>query len=495
YQINPDGIAYLRIAGYWAEGKPDLALSGYWGPLFSWLMIPFLPLDDGPGNLAASRIAMVFSGLLFLVASRSVFLRLDLAPAARSAALFLTALFAAPASVETTSPDLLVSGLLLFLVASLFGSCWITSRAHAVRAGVIGGLAYLTKAAALPYVVALIAVIALLRSTIGLNEPARVARAAVFALAGIAAVALPWVVTLTVHYGAPTWSTSGGINHALIAPGGPPFRHPAFFQYHVPEAGRITKWEDPDASEYERWNPLASTKNLRYQVSTVYTNIGGVRNVWLRYDAIGFGLLCLFGAFLFASPWRETMRTERWRWCLLPALLLATLYLPVHVGRGRYFYLAYPMVAGASVGVACWIGSRAPNRALRQLVLALALLPFLLPSARGFARALSGDRAREGALAYALALDHVRNGGGPIASVNEQTGLYTAYFAGVPWYGSQPTLDPERLQSLRPALVVLPGPGSNRLSDGFPEVSVGPGATHPAIEELRNRGLTIRVIP
>lgn len=251
YQINPDGIAYLRIAGYWAEGKWDLALSGYWGPLFSWLMIPLRGLADGLGNLAAARITMIMSGMLFLLAARSVFLRLDLSAAARSVALLLTALFAARTTVETTSPDLLVSGLLLFLVASLFGSCWITSRSRAIRAGVLGGLAYLAKAAALPYAFALIVVIALFRALIGLDTGTRALRAAGFALAGVVIVALPWIVTLTVHYGAPTWSTSGGINHALIAPSGPSFHHPTFFRYHVPEEG---------ASRSGRTRSLPSTR-------------------------------------------------------------------------------------------------------------------------------------------------------------------------------------------------------------------------------------------
>lgn len=227
----------------------------------------------------------------------------------------------------------------------------------------------------------------------------------------------------------------------------------------------------------------------------MYTNIGGVRAVFLRFDAIGIGLFCLIATFLFASPWRESMRAERWRWCVIPALLLAALYLPVHVGRGRYFYLVYPMLAGASVGAACWIGSRATRRPAQQVALVLVTLLFLLPSARGLARALSGERGRDGAAALAVALDHVRNGGGAIASVNEQTGLYVAYFASVPWYGSEPTLEPERLELLGPALVIVPGPGAFLLTDGFPEVNSRHGASHPALVDLRNRGLTVRIIP
>jgi hypothetical protein len=41
-QINPDGVAYLRIAGYYLSGDLGKAVSGYWSPLYSWLLIPWL---------------------------------------------------------------------------------------------------------------------------------------------------------------------------------------------------------------------------------------------------------------------------------------------------------------------------------------------------------------------------------------------------------------------------------------------------------------------
>ena len=37
HALNPDAVAYLRIASYFSEGKFDLAVSGYWGPLLALL--------------------------------------------------------------------------------------------------------------------------------------------------------------------------------------------------------------------------------------------------------------------------------------------------------------------------------------------------------------------------------------------------------------------------------------------------------------------------
>src|SRR6185369_3216155 len=40
--IDHDGIAYIRIATYYFHRQWHLAVSGYWGPLFSWLMLPLI---------------------------------------------------------------------------------------------------------------------------------------------------------------------------------------------------------------------------------------------------------------------------------------------------------------------------------------------------------------------------------------------------------------------------------------------------------------------
>jgi hypothetical protein len=65
-----DAVSYIRIASYYLHGQFGLAVSGYWGPLFSWLMAPWLALVHSP--LDAARIAMGMSAVVFcLVASPS----------------------------------------------------------------------------------------------------------------------------------------------------------------------------------------------------------------------------------------------------------------------------------------------------------------------------------------------------------------------------------------------------------------------------------------
>ncbi|HJN81819.1 MAG TPA: hypothetical protein QF478_03500, partial [Verrucomicrobiota bacterium] len=77
-RLNTDAISYMRVGEYWSVGNLGFAVNGYWGPLLSWLMVPFLWLGVKP--LLAGKLAMLISGMVFFHGSlflvRSVGLRL-----------------------------------------------------------------------------------------------------------------------------------------------------------------------------------------------------------------------------------------------------------------------------------------------------------------------------------------------------------------------------------------------------------------------------------
>ena len=63
-QLNPDGLAYMAIAQYYLNGQTALMISGYWSPLLSWLIVPWLLVFDDP--LLAAHAAMAVSAVVFL---------------------------------------------------------------------------------------------------------------------------------------------------------------------------------------------------------------------------------------------------------------------------------------------------------------------------------------------------------------------------------------------------------------------------------------------
>ena len=149
---------------------------------------------------------------------------------------------------------------------------------------------------------------------------------------GLILVVLPWVVVLSLHYGELTFSTSGGLNHALVGPNNPAHSHPTFTVYHVPEAGRVTTWEDPTVFRnhplYQPWSPLSSRANFYYQLKLILYN-ARLQHFYLnQFDGTGIGVLSAILAFLFFWPWVRTFQTHPWRFAVIAiACITQSIYL------------------------------------------------------------------------------------------------------------------------------------------------------------------------
>ena len=146
-QMNTDAIAYMRVAEYWSSGNLGFAVNGYWGPMLSWLMVPFLWLGVEP--FLAGKLAMLissaifFHGSLFLV--RSVGLRL----ADELVVAWVLALTIPGWMSSNVTPDLLVAGLMAFALGQAVSPDWLANRRRALGTGATWGLAYFAKAVAL----------------------------------------------------------------------------------------------------------------------------------------------------------------------------------------------------------------------------------------------------------------------------------------------------------------------------------------------------------
>jgi hypothetical protein len=262
-----DAVSYIRIASYYVKGQFGLAISGYWGPLLSWLMAPWLALTKNP--LDAARIAMGVSAVVFLLGSVSILGCLQLPPAGLVLGTWITAMASISWSVENITPDLLLSGLMALAISHMMRPQWTQSRRMQFTAGMLWGTAYLAKAVAFPLAFGLGSSIAGLWVISRRTNLKIVLRSAAMTLLGFLLVAAPWVVTLSLKYQGFTFSTSAKISHAIAGPHGKPGAHPQVF--HIPEPGRIWWWEDPSPNFYQDlyWSPLESLTYAKHQTSSL----------------------------------------------------------------------------------------------------------------------------------------------------------------------------------------------------------------------------------
>jgi hypothetical protein len=454
--LDPDTIAYMRLAWYYTTGQLHLAVSGYWGPLLSWLMVPWI--DSLEDLVDAARIAMDLSAVVFVVGCVSIFRSLRLSPVALLAGTWLVALATVFWSMELISPDLLVSGLFALALGQMLHVRWCTSRLTPWLTGVLCGLAYLAKAIALPVTVSCCLGVGGLWAFSHRRPWCQVRRSIGLTFLGCALVAGPWIAVLSWKYGTPTFSTSGAIAHATVGPADVERYHHFRRMFHQPETGRLFSFEDPSVMPYHYWSPLANPSYAKHQLSLIYANYHRQLRILQDFDTLGIGLFALVGGVLIPGSLRRRLRVEPWRWAIVPVVCLAGWYLPVYAMDQRYYFLAYPLLLAASMGLVDSLSQhlRRWRRGAWCVGVLLVVSSFAFPVLTKLPKALRGLET-PGVAAHRLSTKlRAAHISGPLAGIGTKEGLYIAFFMNQPWYGEerQPTL--ERIKAAPATLYVMP---------------------------------------
>ena len=450
-QLNPDGIAYLEIARHYLGGRTELAVTGYWGPLLSWLIAPLLSVFDDP--LLAARTAMAISAMVFHYGTVRLAAALGLSRRAQIVAAWAPIGPVVVWSAQMITPDLLLGGLVAIGTSLLVAPGWSSSRRRQVAAGLVFGAAYLAKAVALPVSALLVGTVCLLLVASRAARTATLLRAAAVTGGLILVVAAPWIVVLSFKYGGPTFSTTGAIAHAVVGPADVDRFYPTFREFHAPEPGRITSWEDPSRLEYARWSAFGSAGLLRHQARVIWNNASAIVNYLRAFDAIGLCIVAATLAFVTRLPWRREPATERWRWALPLIVCNVAVFLPVFAYSERYYLAAYGLLVVAALAFCDSLAPAVTGRpgATSRWPLALAALsiagaafpagiggwPHTVPTRTGVVEVLAGieDARCTGArrLASRIAAAGIA---GPVAGDGSDA-LFVAWFLDRPCHGQE----------------------------------------------------------
>ncbi len=481
--LNTDAIAYAQIARHWVEGRWDLAVSGYWGPLLSWLMAPLM--YGGMPPLLAAREVMALSAVLFWLGASGVLRGAGLRRRSVLCSEGILAVCSIAWAGQNISPDLLLSALSLFAVARLWSAAWLNQWRCQAACGLGWGGAYLAKAIGLPMAVVTITAAAVARWVLvrrgfcvfGADAKASSARTVFSAwlrtLGVMGLVSLPWILALSFHYGYPTFSTSGRIAHAVVGPADVDRYHPFARVFHTPAAGRITSWEDPSGMDYRYWSPMESAVYRSHQIGLIKQNAETAVGLLGSFDSVGVGALALFGAVVSLGFRMRRSGGNRpillWELAWIPVVCLTVLYLPVYLSwfDQRYFFFALPFMLAACFGglerfgeqtgtglaatpIPSWVG-------VAQGVL---FLVFLAPNLRPMALVLDG--APDPASSYARDMATRLKGLGIPGSVagsaivaGGRTGIYIAYLMDRPWLGDRIKPTADEIANSGAALMVL----------------------------------------
>ena len=459
-QINPDGICYLRQAQELVAGHGWESVSSYWSPLLSWSLVPFLAGKvDG---LLAARLALAGWGAVLVLAAVLFTRRFTtLSPAWRLLTGSLVAVMAACWAVRFITPDVIVAALLLLYLWTTTAPDLLQGRWRPILCGMFGGLAFLGKAYALPFVLVHFPLALILRHawsggvTVGpraatflgrLRRGTRtVAPAWALGLLAFAVVAGPWIGVLSHKYGRFTCSSAGWLSHAIMAPDNPPGFQPHFDAgLWEPAPGHLTVWETVDGATYADWSPLASVRNAAHQTAITIDNIWALQHMLAEFDYFAFSLATLGGLPLLWLLWRQRRdNLFRLAWIAATVATYCGGYMLVHCEERYIVLVVYPLLCAFGLYVWCtllgsarasWPQRDGATRWLGRAGAAVLIVSFAIPAAIGLTNTIVGTRAGSfRAAGQELQQLHCQ---GPIASTRFHEGLYVAYHANLPFLGA-----------------------------------------------------------
>lgn len=267
YAINPDGVSYISIAQKYASGNFSEAINGYWGPLLSWLLAPFIWLHKDAQ--IAARLIFMGSGVITLFLCVQIAKKWKVKASIEAALLFsLVPVLVFWSAAGPITPDLLVLSLYL---AYLSLQNRKPSYMNAVLLGGVGAIGYFSKAYFLPFFVAHSICMVLYRIKFE-RTGVREIRYWSVSIIALCIFVLPWVGMISAKYGEITYSTSGAYNFSLLNPAKP--GHPLnYIGLTAPFTdSALSAWEDPSYIPRASWNPFSSKTNIAAMVRTVFDN-------------------------------------------------------------------------------------------------------------------------------------------------------------------------------------------------------------------------------
>jgi hypothetical protein len=299
FSLNPDGVAYLEIAKKYAHWHIAEAINGYWSPLISWLLVPFVWV--GVNLQLAFRFLALLSSLLALAGVWKI-----LTISTTKLYVKATAFFAIAVIFLSWSLAGPVTGDIFFVAAAVWlaltfdyhvkNKTWIS----AVLLAINGAILYFAKSIGFFVFLGMLLCIALIefRSTRKVEIIKRYALVAILFLI----IVLPFIIAISNKYNKPTVSTAGPINFLLatqysattdaynhpITVGGP----------YAPGNNEISAWEDPTVFTSQMSATTHAIKRAQ-KINNYYHSllhninafIEGLSAPLIIFGGIGIGLL------------------------------------------------------------------------------------------------------------------------------------------------------------------------------------------------------------
>jgi hypothetical protein len=436
YILNSDGISYISIAKNYLNGNFADAVNGYWGPLFSWLLTPFLFFGSAPLYiLYSTKVLSLIIGFFTMIGIRLLIHQFEMERTAETIILFSLIPAVLFFSFNVITPDLLVTCILIYYLYYIFSPEYSSKLLNGFLCGLLGSLAYLSKSYALTFFLAHFILFNLIYyfKAITKTEKRKILKNLFLGLTVFFIISGAWIGLISAKYGEVTIGTTGSYNYALVGPQSQG-QHPMGYQglLKPPNNNAISVWEDPSYIKINSWNPLTSWDYFKYQMNIIWNNIFNIMNIIESFSVIS--ILVIIGSIWFIIKSRDTSASRSKIIYLLITIVLYSAGYSLVLVIPRYLWLIFILIilmGGYLINLL--FKNNLINNSMKKILLILLVFSFIITPINGL---INGYNAEENIYQLGNILKNNYNLDGNIASNAEwEITTYSVYYAGGKYYG------------------------------------------------------------
>ena len=386
YRIAGDEISYINIAKAYSAGNWGAAINGYWSPLYSWLMSPFLFFGSQPFYAVyVSKIVSIIIGFFTIISVRRLSRTFEIDKIVERSFLIVLIPFILYFSLMYNTPDLLLVCFIVYYLSIIFETKYSNNLINGVLCGFIGTLAYLTKSFAFPFFLFHFILFNLIYYFKELNVDRRkvlknlfLGLAVFFVLSGL------WVGTISEKYGKLTISTAGEYNQALVGSeygvntmeyGLPPIYYLGLIK--PPNNYATSIWDDLSYQKMDHWSPLDSLKNFEYELKLIWSNIGYTFKLLESFIFISFIILISMVLFILIPKVDKVSKNAVK--CLLLTMLIYIGGYCIIIPEWRYLWLIFILLIFSGFFIIDRLyKSKVINYTIRNILLVIMICLFVM---------------------------------------------------------------------------------------------------------------------
>lgn len=380
YSATGDALSYIHIAQAYASGDVSEAVNGYWSPLLSWLMVPFLFFNSNPlYAVYISKIVSLIIGFFTIISIRRLYNKFEMDLLVKRVFLFSLIPVILYFSLRMNTPDLLVVLILVYYLSLIFDPEYPNKASFGILCGFMGALSYLTKS----YLFFFFLVHFLLFNLIYYFKSPEVHKRNVlknlilgltvfFLISGL------WIGVISDKYDKFTISTAGEYNQAIM---GPEYtgHHPLYDIGLIEPPGKFATsiWDEPSFTKLNHWSPFNSWANFEYQLQLIVENIFITFAILESFFIVSILIIILSILFIFKFK-SDKLSRNRVLYLLLTIFIYIGGYTLVTV-EWRYFWFIFILIMFTGFYlVSTLFKHKNINSSLRNVFLILLVASFVI---------------------------------------------------------------------------------------------------------------------